>query len=179
MRSVPSTPTEQPTLLDSEPGRFSFWALQNVTIFVWRDQPTRDALLRLQQAAEPRAKQYPEGVSDVHVVVGRITLPDDSTRQALIRISKLAAPHLAAVAVVVEGTGFWASALRSLITSIRVVLPGTFEMALFGTTEELVRWLPDVHAKRTALHIDASELRRALEFVRENESPALAGVPAE
>ena len=159
-------------MLDSEPGRFSFWALHNMTIAVWRDQPTRDALFRLQQAAEPRAKQYPEGVSDVHVVVGRITLPDESTRQALIRISRLAAPHLAAVAVVVGGTGFWASTTRSLITSIRVLLPGTFEMALFGTNDELVRWLPEVHTKRTGHRLDAAALKRALAFACEGESPS-------
>jgi hypothetical protein len=165
--------------LDTEPGRFSFWALHNLTIAVWRDQPTRDALLRLQQAAEPRAKQYPAGVSDVHVVVGRIAFPDEHTRQALIRISKLAVPHLAAVAVVVGGTGFWASTMRSLITGIRVLLPGTFEMALFGTTDELVRWLPEVHTKRTGQRVDAAALRHALAIVCGAEVPAAADAPAE
>jgi hypothetical protein len=179
MRSVPSTPTESPTLLDAEPGRFSFWALHNITIAVWHDQPTRDAVLRLQQAAEARAKLHPEGVSDVHVVVGPIALPDDHTRQALIRISKLAVPYLAAVGVIVGGSGFWASTMRSLITGIRVLLPGTFEFGLFGTTEELVRWLPGVHAKRTGLQLDAAVLKRALEFVRQNASPSIAGLPAE
>src|SRR5262249_12915248 len=149
----------------AEPERFAYWSWNDVGIFVWYDVPTRDALFRLQKVAEPRIKRHPEGLSDVHVVRGRVGLPDHGTRQALVRLSSQAADHLAAVAIVVGGHGFWASGIRSLVTSIRLLVPGRFGMTMCGSTDEVADWLPDKHAKRTGRHMDPLALKRALEFV--------------
>ena len=161
-----------PALLDSEPERFSFWAWDDVSIFVWYAVPTRDALMRLQRAAEPRIKLHPGGLSDVHLVRGRISLPDRETREALVKVSGEGARHLAAVAIVVGGHGFWASAIRSLITGIRLLVPGTFGMTMCDSTDEVADWLPDAHAKRTGRRIDPTALRRALEFVERHDDSA-------
>jgi hypothetical protein len=155
--------------LDSEPERFSFWAWDDVGIFVWYDVPKRDALFRLQRVAEPRIQLYPDGLSDVHVVRGRVGLPDQGTREALVRLSSEAADHLAAVAIVVGGHGFWASTIRSLVTGIRLLVPGRFEMTLCGSTDEVADWLPDAHAKRTGKRMDPAALKRALEFVNRHD----------
>jgi hypothetical protein len=152
-------------LLDSEPECFSFWAWNDVTIFVWYAVPTRDALLRLQRVAEPRIELYPGGLSDVHLVRGRVGLPDHGTREALVRLSSEAAHHLAAVAIVVGGQGFWASTIRSLVTGIRLLVPGRFGMTMCGSTDEVADWLPDAHAKRTGRRLNPAALKRALEFV--------------
>jgi hypothetical protein len=173
MTSLRAPSTAHPALLDSEPERFSFWAWHDVTIFVWYAVPTRDALLRLHRAAEPRIKLYPEGLSDVHLVRGRVELPDRETREALVRLSAEAARHLAAVAIVVGGHGFWASTIRSLITGIRLLVPGPFGMTMCGSTDEVADWLPDAHAKRTGRRMDPGALKRALDFVqsRDDRSP--------
>jgi hypothetical protein len=162
--------TGQPALLDSDPERFSFWAWNDVGIYAWYDVPTRDALFRLQKVAEPRIEIYPDGLSDVHLVRGRVGLPDHGTREALVRLSSDAANHLAAVAIVLGGEGFWASTIRSLVTGIRLLVPGRFAMTMCGSTEEVAEWLPDAHAKRTGRRMDPMALKRALDFVDRHDS---------
>ena len=169
MTSLRAASPDQPALLDSERERFAFWAWNDVGIFVWYAVPTRDALFRLQKVAEPRIKLYPEGLSDVHLVRGRVALPDQGTREALVRLSSEAADHLAAVAIVLGGQGFWASTIRSLVTGIRLLVPGRFGMTMCGSTEEVADWLPEAHAKRTGRRMNPAALKRALDFVDRHE----------
>jgi hypothetical protein len=148
--------------LDAEPGQFAFYGWNNITIIVWVVQPSAAAIERLMQVGERRGLQHPEGLSDVHLIVGQIKLPDAAARDRLLKGAKRAAPHLAAVAAVAEGQGFWLSTLRSVITGIRVLLPGSFALRLFVDVDELALWLPDVHEKATGVRVTSAALRKVL-----------------
>jgi hypothetical protein len=154
-----------PPLLDSEPGVVSLYAAENITLIVWHDQPTERAVDLLARVTERRRKQYPNGISTIHLVKGNLALPDQPTREAFVRLMKSSNSALACVAVVVGGSGFWASAARSLITGMRVLARGSFDMRLHGDIAEVVKWLPEKHAARTGLHMDPAQLSEALEFV--------------
>lgn len=154
-----------PPLLDNEPGVVSLYAAENITLIVWHDQPNERAVDRLHRVTERRRKQYPNGISTIHLVKGNLTLPDQPTRDAFVRLMKSSNSALACVAVVVGGSGFWASAARSLITGLRVLARGSFDMRLHGDTTEVTKWLPEKHAARTGVHVDAAQLSEALQFV--------------
>lgn len=49
--------------------------------------------------------------------------------------------ELACVAVVVGGTGFWASAMRNAVIGLRVFASRGFELRLHGSADEVVAWL--------------------------------------
>jgi hypothetical protein len=151
------------TLIDLLPRVVSFFAFHNVTIVVWHATPEPLAVERLRVVSERRRKQHPKGLSVVHLVqTAPLELPDGPTRQGFARVIKEGRETLALVAVVVPVGGFMASAVRSLLTGIRVASRGSFEMGLYADVEELVRWLPDEHHARTGVVLASDSLRAAL-----------------
>ena len=149
-------------VLDEEPERFAFFAWKNLTIVTWLVSPDAAAVERLARVGEARIQEQTTGLTDVHLVLGKISFPDAATREALITESRKAVPHVTTVAVALGGEGFWASAMRSFITGIHVLLPGRVPLKLFSGLEELARWLPEVHAERTGVAISAAQLSAVL-----------------
>lgn len=153
--------TETLRVLDQEPGQFAFLAWKNITIVVWTGLPDAAAVRRLAAVGETRMREH-SVLSDVHLVTGHIGLPDAETRTALVSESRRATGNLAAVGVVLGGSGFWASAIRGFVTSVHVLLSAPFEFKIVSQVDELVQWLPDVHARRSGVQVSAEELRCVL-----------------
>ena len=157
-------------LFDLLPGAVSFFAFHNVTVVVWHATPDALSVERLRQVSERRRKQHPK-LSVVHIHGAPFDLPDTATREGLARVVKEGQGTLALVAVLVPVGGFMASAIRGLLTGVRVASRGTFEMALYADLEELVRWLPDEHRARTGVTLDVDALRRVLQRARTFKQP--------
>jgi hypothetical protein len=160
----PTAGADELTLFDLLPGAVSFFAFHNVTIVVWHSTPDPLSVERLRLVSERRRKQHPK-LSVIHMLHGAPLdmLPDTPTRHGLAQVVKEGQGTLALVAVLVPVAGFMASAIRGLLTGIRVASRGTFEMGLYADLEELVRWLPDEHRARTGVTLDKDALRRALQ----------------
>lgn len=161
------------TLLGSDPGTVSFFALENITVVLWHAKPYPGAVDQLARVSERRRKQNPHGVSVIHLVQGsQWELPDAPTRDAFVRLMKAGEGKLAAVSVVVGSSGFWASAVRSLVTGLRVLARGSFDMGLHGSISEVVGWLPARHSARTGITIAPEVLERVLTFALHYEQPS-------
>jgi hypothetical protein len=156
---------QEPQLLDEQPDRFAFFGWKNITIVTWSSTPDAEAIKRLASVGERRIREHPESLTDVHLVLGKISFPDAATREVLVAESRKAAPHLGTVGVVIGGEGFWASAIRGFVTSVHMLVPGHFQLRLFGRVDELVEWLPAVHESRTGVRVSAAQLRGALDHV--------------
>ena len=163
--------TETLRVLDQEPGQFAFLAWKNVTIVVWTGLPDAAAVRRLANVGEARTREH-SVLSDVHLVTGHIGLPDADTRTALVNESRRATGHLAAVGVVLGGSGFWASAIRGFVTSVHVLLSAPFEFKIVSQLDELAQWLPDVHTRRSGVSVSADELRRVLQSAQSLACPS-------
>lgn len=161
---------ERLSVFELVPGVVSILGHGNLTIIVWHSKPGADAVERLRQVSERRRRQHPHGVSAVHLIKGHFELPDSATRDVFVRLIKEGEGTLAAVAVVIPAAGFWASAVRSLITGLRVLSRGTFDMGLHNTVDDVVKWLPARHA-RTGVTLDPEWLERALSQADAFEQP--------
>jgi hypothetical protein len=159
-------PIDPLVVVDSEPGAFTFFGWKNMSVIVWSGQVTLASVERLERTSRLMRKRFPGGVSTMHIVRGDITLPDAETRGALVRQSKENGDWLTAVAVVIGGTGFWASTMRSVVTAIGMLGSRAYEMRIHGSIEEVVRWLPAVHLKRTGVQVDPEQL---LSILRRSE----------
>lgn len=133
---------------------------------VWGEVADLESVECLARVGQERIRDYPCGVSDVHVIGRQLGLPDAETRARLLAESRQATSHLAAVAVVVGGSGFWASAIRGLVTGMHVLLAGDFELKLFGDGEDMPEWLSRVHTHKTGVDVPADALRTALREAR-------------
>ena len=166
---------ERLTLVDVEPGVCAIGQWQNVMLVIWWSAAVPAAVERIEQEMIALAHRFPEKNSQIHLVKDRAGVPGPEARAGLIRLMTDYTTSLANCAVVIGGTGFWASTMRSAITSMRFLSTRAFEMRLHGSTAEILDWLPEAHLRQTGVEITRDDLSRIL---RDAEEWLLGGFDA-
>jgi hypothetical protein len=147
-------------------GTLRVWAWQNVVFVSWTGKPSADAAKMLGPITDQiLAHVTAEKLSYVHLVPNKLELPDAATRTALIELAQVYGTRTACVAIVLGGVGFWASAMRSFVTGIRVVAPRSIDFRLHAELPELLEWFPEEHARKTGVQLAPTDLLRHLEHV--------------
>lgn len=141
-------------------------AYRNVLITSWTAQGTGELIAAMQRPLAEFIAQHPEGISNVHIIAAGLPLATSEARAALGVLMKKHDGDLACVGTVLEGTGFWASATRSMIMGLQLLASSSFPMRTFGSDAELTAWLPKPHAQRTGVALEATELERAMAEAR-------------
>lgn len=156
------------------PGVISAYMWKNVAIALWfgplslADAPAFEAGCKL------NTEQHPEGVSMINIMVpGGKSLPTAEARQELGRIMREYQGSSAEVVVVIPGAGFWASAVRGLITALTMLAP-RYRVHIVGSFLEVAELLPSPHRARTGVELDPKELLRALRWVESQGNAAAA-----
>jgi hypothetical protein len=132
-----------------------------VGICTWVSQangPAVDALIDAMNRIAAPGQRF----SWIHIIRDKAGLPDGAARSGFARIMQERSAELGCVAVVVGGTGFWASAMRNAVIGLRVLAPRKFELRLHGTIDEVVEWLPAAHEKVSGIQISPATLQRLL-----------------
>lgn len=143
------------------------WLWRNVCIFAWTGQVTGEATDELGRIVKRAIAMVPAGrrFSGVHLVPNKLEIPDAGGRSGLVQLLTTFSPHFGCIGILVGGVGFWASAIRSFITGLLVLVPG-FDVRVVASLEELTSWLPDGHRKHTGVSIDPDELSQAVSACR-------------
>ena len=152
--------------LDLDPGRFRFSVWRNVSITIWTAQATMDAGERVLRISRELNEQFPEGRSQVMVVADGTLPPDQATSEMMTEIYNPALSRIVCIAAVLEGTGFWASGIRSRMTNMRIAGGNVMAIRTQETVEEVAEWLPEEHAQRTGVVLNPAELKSVLQEVR-------------
>lgn len=137
----------------------------NVMIVSWDGQANLTAVKHLSEISDQLLASY-SSVSAIHLAASDIGLPSSEVRGALLEMMARYGPHTACLAVVLEGSGFWASTVRSVITGMRMVAPRAFALRIHEDIAEVCDWLPHEHQRRTGVLLDPEGLRLALERAR-------------
>jgi hypothetical protein len=171
MRPI-SQPISELILIDEDPGRYRFYKWQHVHLVVWVGPAVGATARRLGAATPPQ----PPGTqrSDVHIVTSGTALPSADARSGFVELMKQMDGDIACIGVVIEGGGFWASAMRSAVIGLSMMAPKTLPFRAMGSFEDLTAWLPAEHRRRTGITIDSVGLRRALTEARLGASQAVA-----
>jgi hypothetical protein len=159
----PSDPAHS-VILESEGCSITSW--KNVVIVIWATQATMQLAAHLERTSTGFIGKHPEGISAVHVVVNGTPLPDAETRAELNRLTDKYAKDLACFGTVIEGSGFWASAMQSFVTGLHWVSRRPFKSRIGSSLVEIAGWLPAPHAERTGVKFTAAELVRVLTDAR-------------
>jgi hypothetical protein len=151
--------------LAMEPGRCHFSVYRNIAIGIWVGQANRAAAEAALRVAKEMAIRSPGRHSSVAFLLDGLPGP---LPEALPLLNKLweKRPDLACTAMVLEGSGFWASGLRSMITNSRREGGGEVPLKIGTSIEEIVDWFSIQHEKATGMDIAPAELREALAFAR-------------
>jgi hypothetical protein len=160
----PGAAPEPHVYYETEGCVFASW--QNVLIAIWTTQGTGPLADKLGEVARPFSKSHPEGFSSVHVIGKSPPLPTSEARDKLIALMGDFSGNVACIGTVLEGSGFWASAVRSFIVGMRLLAPRTFEMQIYARLAELTTWMVGPHAARTGVELDPVQLERVLAKLR-------------
>jgi hypothetical protein len=153
-------PTAPVIFYESEGCVIASW--KNISIGVWRTHATVELVAELSKLVAKLVREYPAGGSALHLVADRISLPDAATRDALAAMTARYAEHLACMATVLAGTGFWASAMRGFLTGLQALERRPFKAHICATISEAAAWLAPLHTHATHVTCDAQELERVL-----------------
>ena len=147
--------------VDTEPSVCAIGARQNLTVIVWWTQATAAAVERVAHLTREVCAEH-RHMSNIHLIRDGALVPTPAARTGFVQMMRDHAEQLSNVAVVVGGSGFWASMMRSAITGMRFVAPRTFELRLHGRAEEIVNWLPRAHEARCGAPLPHDELAAML-----------------
>jgi hypothetical protein len=162
-RDVPASWVPATVFYEQEGCVMGTW--RDVAIAVWGVRGTLALTQVLDEMSTKLLKAHPR-VSSVQIIVNKAPLPDSATRAKMAELTQRVSGDLAAVGSVLEGSGFWASALQSFLTSLYWFQRRPFEARVCGSIAEVSRWLPEHHHKRTGTALDPAELEWALTALR-------------
>jgi hypothetical protein len=144
-----------------------FASLADMALGIWRAQPHILQIDKLDQQSASLLQAYPRGFSGLHLVANGASLPEADTRErAKLWLDKYGRV-MGGLCCVIEGSGFWASAVQGVLTSLLWFQGRPFETKLCPTIEQGAQWLPALHAKKTGTQLHAALLQEALVNLRE------------
>ena len=138
-----SQPPAPPPHLEIEhvDGRSVIGAWNNVFVMVFRDVPSADWLRLAGEREAAFAARHPEGFVVLAVLPSMLlNLPSD-VRDEAERLSRHRSPYLQAIALVIEGTGFVAAAVRSVASGISMLSRDKTPMRTFNNVEPASAWI--------------------------------------
>jgi hypothetical protein len=147
------------------PGRCLFFVCGNILICVWIGQADLAAAQANERAARTMARRYKTGRSFVGFILDGLPGP---TPEAVPVFAKLMArsAELACIGYVLEGSGFWASGLRGMISNAHRESGAAARLRIATSAEGLSDWLSTQHAQHTGVTIQAAQLCAVLAKAR-------------
>jgi hypothetical protein len=132
----------------------------DILLACWGTSTRTEHLQPLREASEEISRRY-RAASSLHVIAGKVQMPDRAAREGVGNLSKQFAANSVAACVAIIGQGFWASAMRSVITGYRWVGGTSNEIRLHicGSVEDAAQWLAPVHSSASGRPLSMTALR--------------------
>jgi hypothetical protein len=128
----------------------------------------------LGRAMSQQLERYPK-IGSLSIVERKVGSSIDAEgRKAVAELSTRYTNHICGTAVVCEGTGFRATAIRSIVTAVRMASRASHPQKVFATAEESIAWLAALLPG--SIHIPSALQSVALLRARLQERLARSGV---
>jgi hypothetical protein len=150
--------TPELQLVVAVPGQYAFFRWQDVSIIVWVADATTAGVARLAELSAENERLFPAGVTAVHWVSGGVGLPSAEVRLALREIATRHRKSVHGVGVVLNGDGFWASALRGALTGVLMLGARAMPARFFVDAKSAAQWVEDDRVERKGVPVDAKIL---------------------
>jgi hypothetical protein len=155
-------PAEEGIKIGFEADGCVFGTWKNITFAVWgrgADLQLASEFSRL--SAEVMARY--ERVSTAQVIVQGAAIPTPEARAEFDALALRSGAQMACAAVLLAGSGFWASAMRGFLTSLQLInRKRPFKAKSHTNVSELVDWLALEHTQITGVAITPELLRAQL-----------------
>ncbi len=114
---------------------------ESLFICIWRNETTMAGARISREGIRALAESRPKGIALLNVVEPNAPAPPSEVRAALARIMVDFGHALKGSAVVHEGSGFRAAAVRGVVTGLTLLARPPFPHKVFATVEEASDWL--------------------------------------
>lgn len=138
----------------------------DVFVIVWRYRTTHEGVRACHRNFEKFSALHPQGAGLVTVVELGAPLPPADVRQAIANLLASFAPVVKASALVHEGEGFRAAAVRGVVTGLTMLATVPYPHKVFATVEEGGRWMFSEGGFRPARVRTSDELARDIKTMR-------------
>jgi hypothetical protein len=138
----------------------------NGTISVWRGKPTPETADLIGQLYGQLYRDYPDGYAVMLIVEDTFALPDESTRKKVTDLLNRWSSRMKRQAIVHEGSGFLAAALRAMYVVMETVVRTKFPWKIFSSVDASLAWMAEEFRDKDGRPVSPADLRRAVEFTR-------------
>lgn len=149
---------------------------QDVALIVWGTDVTAPMVDEYAKLIAHVASAHGK-FSIVHIAPTVTALPAGEMRAKFAEIAQKHADQLLLTGVLIAGGGFWSSAVRSVITSVQVLLRRKLNARVCGSIDEVVRWLAPEHSNQTGRQLDGSQLQAAIDWMLDHPSVRAFSAP--
>jgi hypothetical protein len=139
----------------------AYWG--NVGVVVWGVESSLSLLEEVRRLTTRVASEHSR-LSMVHISLGASPLPSKAVRTGFDVLGEEFAARTDQTAVLIGDTGFWASAVRSFMTSF-LLNKRHMKVKLCGSLAEVSRWIAQANSIRTGQLVDPLALQQAMEWV--------------
>lgn len=142
---------------------FEHVVVGNVLVGVHRHGPSEPSIRAQLGALQTLAKERVSGVGYLLILQNGAMTPNAEARQEVTTVLDGLGGVLRVLAVVMEGGGFWASAVRSTLAVLLVARSRPYQVKIFAGHDEAIAWiareLQGVEGSATAATLSAAVAR--------------------
>ena len=162
-----------PEILDDQPD-YCLGAFGEVFVVIWRTDTTLPAVASMTQAFDRFAAKIGHPVGLLTVVEEAAPLPSTAAREAIATFLRNNGARVRASAVVFEGSGFRAAAVRSVVVGLTMLANQPFPHRVFSTIDKAREWFVENLGDERQVR-SASALARAVDTIRGAKAAAAVG----
>lgn len=143
---------------------------QQIFAVVWRRETTLAAALALHRQCLAFATKHPRGIGLLTIVSTAAPMPASSARQQIADFLAQGSGYIKCSAVVMEGTGFRAAAVRSVVTGLTLLAKQAYPHRVCSAPDA-VSLLSQAPPDASGRPIDPRALRAAIDELRQRALP--------
>ena len=137
----------------------------SVLVLIWRVNTTMDAVAAVRHEIEALGRAHPQGIGLLTIVEQAAPVPSSEARNGLARTLADFGKIIRHSAVVHEGSGFRAAAIRGVVTGLTMLARPPYPHKVFSTLDSAALWLAS-GLRAAGIDCDAEDLSTAVRDVR-------------
>lgn len=143
---------------------------QQVFAVVWRRDTTPEGAQALQRECHRFATKHPRGIGLLTIVSEKAPMPPSAARQAVAHFLAEGSTYIKCSAVLMEGTGFRAAAVRSVVTGLTMLAKQAYPHRVCSLPDAVVL-LSQTLSMATGRTVEQPALRAAIDELRQRALP--------
>ena len=159
-------PEAEPSVTFTEAGVCHFANWHNVSVGVWVGRATLEAARGLFSVGGQMTRAFPSGHSSVAFVRDKVSAPPPQVEELIKRSFGLGS-DLTCLAIVLEGSGLWATSLRNMLEKMHQTGRGSVRLQIATSMDDMLGWFLDRHARSTGARFEPGPFRVAMQHMRE------------